>query len=499
MTALHRLAERFGLLLAHHEIDGTRRAAPPETLAACLAAMGVPAASEAEAADTFARVQAEDAARRLPLEDALDADAPGAWFGPHDRAWRLELETGAQLHGDPGAPLPGLPAGVHRLIAEDGEQTLLVAAPPRAPSPADLGAPRAWGVTAALYGLVAPRSFGRGDYEDLAQAAEGIAGLGADFLGINPIHDLGAAERGLSPYSPSSRTAFDPRHVAWDRTPEFAASPEAQQRLAQASERARQAARSEFGDADLRLDLGPPLLDALFAAHDGAPGLPPDRRAAFDAWLAQGGDARRRHALFEALSLVHGPDWRVWPTPLQDADGAEARAFAAAHPAALRRHAFAQWLAENQIAEAQTRARAAGMTFGLYLDIAVGVRPGGAETWGDRDAFARGVSLGAPPDMMNAQGQNWALAPFSPEGLRRAAYAPFRAMLAAAMDRAGLVRIDHVLQLERAYWIPDGLPGAYVRPPAKILEALVRLEAARRGVVVVGEDLGTVPEGFRDR
>ncbi|MEO1689668.1 MAG: hypothetical protein AAFU61_17385, partial [Pseudomonadota bacterium] len=120
MTALHRLAERFGLLLAHHEIDGTRRAAPPETLAACLAAMGVPAASEAEAADTLARVQAEDAARRLPREDALDADAPGAWFGPHDRAWRLELETGAQLHGDPGAPLPGLPDGA---LLHDGQLT----------------------------------------------------------------------------------------------------------------------------------------------------------------------------------------------------------------------------------------------------------------------------------------------------------------------------------------------------------------------------------------
>ncbi|MFO7855974.1 MAG: 4-alpha-glucanotransferase, partial [Paracoccaceae bacterium] len=158
-------------------------------------------------------------------------------------------------------------------------------------------------------------------------------------------------------------------------------------------------------------------------------------------------------------------------------------------------------MAEAQIAEAQVRARGAGMALGLYLDIAVGVRPGGGEVWARRDAFAQGVSLGAPPDLMNTEGQDWDLAPFSPEGLRRTDYAPFRAMLRAAMDRAGAVRIDHVLGVERAFWVPDGgaLPGAYVRQPAKILTALIRLEAARSGTVVVGEDLGTVPKGFRAR
>ena len=501
MTALERLAERLGVVRVHHELDGARRVAPPETLEACLAAMGVAAGSEAEAAETLAALEAEDATRRMPREDAVEAGVDGAWFGPHDRAWTLALEDGGRVEGPPGAPLPPLPPGLHRLEAEDGEAVTLVAAPARAPSVAEAtGRARIWGVTAALYGLVAPRSLGRGDYEDLAVAAETLAAHGADFLGINPVHDRGAAHRGLSPYSPSSRSAFDAGHLALERVPEFGSCSAAQALLAEAGPARVAAAGAEFGDAALRAGVAEPALRALFETFE-ATGERTGRRAEFDAWLEAGGEPRRRQAVFEALSLRHGEDWRRWPAGLRDPAGREVVAFADAAAREWRRHAWLQWLAEAQIAEAQARARAAGMALGLYLDIAVGVRPGGGEVWARRDAFAEGVSLGAPPDMMNSEGQEWGLAPFSPEGLRRADYAPFRAMLRAATGRAGAVRIDHVLGVERAFWVPEGgaLPGAYVRQPAKILTALIRLEAARSGTVVVGEDLGTVPEGFRAR
>lgn len=139
------------------------------------------------------------------------------------------------------------------------------------------------------------------------------------------------------------------------------------------------------------------------------------------------------------------------------------------------------------------------MALGLYLDIAVGVRPGGAETWATGDAFAVGASLGAPPDLLNSEGQRWDLAPFSPLGLARADYAPFRAMLTTAMAHAGMVRIDHVIGFRRSFWVPDdGSPGGYVTVPQEVLLALTRLEAARAGCVVVGEDLGTVPDGLRE-
>jgi 4-alpha-glucanotransferase len=501
MTALERLAERLGVFREYHELDGAHRVAPRETLAACIAAMGVPAGSEAEAAEALAALEAEDAARRMPREDAVAAGVEGAWFGPHDRAWRLALEDGGRIDGPPGAPLPALPQGLHRLEAEDGEAVTLVAAPPHAPSVAEVsGRGRIWGVTAALYGLVAPRSLGRGDYEDLAVAAETLAARGADFLGINPVHDRGAAHRGLSPYSPSSRSAFDAGHLAIEKVPEFGYCSAAQTLLAEAGAERVAASGAEFGDSALRARVAEPALRALFATFETT-GQRTGRGPAFEAWLEAGGVPRHRQAVFEALSLRHGEDWRRWPVALRDPEGPEVAAFEAAEAPELRYHAWLQWLAEAQIGEAQARARGAGMALGLYLDIAVGVRPGGGEVWARGDAFACGVSLGAPPDMMNAQGQEWGLAPFSPEGLRRADYEPFRAMLRAAMDRAGAVRIDHVLGVERAFWVPEGgdLPGTYVRQPGRMLEALIRLEAARSGTVVVGEDLGTVPEGFRAR
>ena len=140
------------------------------------------------------------------------------------------------------------------------------------------------------------------------------------------------------------------------------------------------------------------------------------------------------------------------------------------------------------------------MAFGLYLDVAVGVRPGGADTWATPDCFARGVSLGAPPDAFSPGGQNWNLVPFNPPGLRAAAYRPFVRMLRAAMANAGIVRIDHVLGLDRSYWVPEsGAPGGYVRCPLKSLLALVRIEAVRAGCIVVGEDLGSVSRGLRQQ
>ena len=499
MTPLHRLAARMGIHDRFHRIDGVEVVTPDATRLALLRAMGHPLRDAADAADALAAVEAADAARRMPREGVVTADRPQVWRGPHDRAWRLTLEDGGTVDGPPNADLPPLPPGLHVLEAE-GEETLLIAAPDRAPDvPALTGRARVWGMTAALYGLVSARSLGRGDYADLAAAAEGLARLGADFLGINPVHDRGPAPGDLSPYSPSSRTGFDVTHIAPDQVPEYPDCPEAQALLEAAAPAGLAAASAEFGDADLRARVLTPALDALFARFEAASDPAP-----LDAWLAQGGRARARQALFAALSLRHGPDWRHWPAPLQDAGSPETAAFAAAHARETRRAAWALWTADRQLARAQARARAAGMGLGLYLDLAVGVRPGGAETWADRaegrPAFAAGVSLGAPPDALAAGGQVWNLAPFDPHGLAARRYAPFRAMLRAAATHAGLVRIDHVIGLERAFWTPeDGAPGTYVSQPSEALFALVRLEAARAGCAVVGEDLGTVPEGFRER
>ena len=216
---------------------------------------------------------------------------------------------------------------------------------------------------------------------------------------------------------------------------------------------------------------------------------------AFARWQKAQGPDLADFARFEALSERHGPDFRRWPAGLRQPGPA---ATAEAGPRAGF-HAWLQWRAETQIGAAQAAARGAGMALGLYLDLAVGPRPGGAEVWMNAETIAQGVSIGAPPDHLSPGGQSWALAAHAPGPLARAFYAPLRAMLRRLMAQSGLLRIDHALGLLRSFWIPDdGSPGGYVSQPIEALLAVIAIEAERAGCVIVGEDLGLVPEGFRD-
>ena len=226
--------------------------------------------------------------------------------------------------------------------------------------------------------------------------------------------------------------------------------------------------------------------------------LPPEhpRRQAFDTWRRERGVALDRYATYEALAEIHGPFWTRWPAGLRD--------IGALMPDAERdrravKHAYFQWLAETQLANAQRRATAGGMAFGLMLDLAVGVRADGAEVWAERTNFASGVSIGAPPDGFNPVGQNWALAPLNPAAMRSGGLRAFAGTLRASMRHAGALRIDHVLGLRRNFWIAEETgEGTYIRFPQDALFAVIRIEAHRNRCLVVGEDLGNVPEGFRD-
>jgi (1->4)-alpha-D-glucan 1-alpha-D-glucosylmutase len=161
---------------------------------------------------------------------------------------------------------------------------------------------------------------------------------------------------------------------------------------------------------------------------------------------------------------------------------------------------YLQWLAAEQLAAAADAARATGMEIGLYQDLAVGAAASSAESVIHPELFARGMSVGAPPDMLNRQGQDWGLAPWNPRKLGDFEFAPFRALLRANMRHAGALRIDHVMALTRLFWIPQGMTGAdggYVRNPFAILAAIVALESHRQHCMVIGEDLGAVPDGLR--
>jgi 4-alpha-glucanotransferase len=360
--------------------------------------------------------------------------------------------------------LPALPLGRHRLEAQ-GHACTLLAAPAALPLP-----PRGWGVTLPLYGLRPPDRGGIGSYADLAEAASGIANLGAAFVGLNPVHAGFPEDPELaSPYSPSSRRRLDPRHVA------------------AAGETAHPGPLIDYA-ADV-----PARLAALRAEFDAA-GPPPD---SFRAFVAEGGEELRRFALHQALSAHLGPFWTDWPPPYRRPDSPEVAAFAAAHPAEVTFHLWLQWRADMALHAAA--AAAAPMRHGLYLDLAVGTHPAGAETWGQPELFARGVSLGAPPDAFSPEGQSWGLAPMIPAALEADGFAALADTLAAQFRHAGLLRIDHILGFDRAFWVPDdSAPGAYVSMQRDAMLAVARLEAARAGALIVGEDLGNVPAGLRD-
>jgi 4-alpha-glucanotransferase len=388
----------------------------------------------------------------------------------------------------------------------EAEQRASLAAAPAGPE-AELRAPagavchlpdwlereRAWGLAVQLYQLRSPRNWGIGDFADLGALARLAAGEGADFIGVNPLHALLLAEPGrCSPFSPSNRRFLNPLYIAVDDLPFFDRSGVPADALAavRASERVDYPAV-----ARLKLD----ALGALWRTARG------DQQE-FATFRAAGGDALERHARFEAISVRmaaegRGGVWQTWPAELQDPESRAVTEFARRHAEEVGFHAWLQWLADRQLGEARDAALAAGMRVGLYLDFAVGEIAGGSSTWSHRDVTLPGVRIGAPPDYFSATGQDWELAPLSPVAMAATGAAPFRALMDDATRRAGALRIDHAMALWQLFLIPDGATpaeGSYVRFPIEaMLSALAQASNAHR-TIVIGEDLGNVPEGFRE-
>lgn len=447
MSALDAAAAAAGITRAYRDGAGRWQEAPEAAVEAVLAALGVgnPAAALPEGL-------------RRASSLAITAGQPRHWDpGP----WVLTLESGEVRHGE-GA-LPPLPVGYHRIVHNDWTVHLL-AAPDRLPAPA-----RAWGVTVPLFALWRGERAGLGSYPMLGDLTEGLAARGAAFVGINPVHaGFPGDPANFSPYAPSHRRRLNVLHI------ETGAAPPVDGALI---------------DHAAAIPAQMAALRAAFAAWPGDP--------AFEAWAAAQGADLQRFVTHQALSEVHGPYWGAWPEPLQAPESPQVQDFAGRHCDALRFHAWAQWMASQQMSDSQNRARAAGMGLGLYLDLAVGTHPQGAETWAEPHLFARGVSLGAPPDLLGPSGQRWGLAPMRPDVLRATGCAALAATIRAQLAHAGALRIDHILGFERSFWLPEGLPGLYVAMPRAEMLAVVRIEAHRAGAVIVGEDLGTIPEGLR--
>lgn len=468
--AITTLAARMGIAGSYTDVTGRRRRTGRATQQALLRAMGLSAESPGAAAEQLAALEAEAAGRSLPQWHVCRPGVPPAVALPEGLPWQLALEDGGTAEGRGAARLPALPLGLHTLSAA-GTHCTLICAPATLPAP-----PRGWGVGLPLYALRVPDEGGLGDYDDLARAGEALAGHGAQFVGLNPLHAGFLADPGsFSPYTPSHRRRLNALHLPLG--------------MQASAGRALIDYRAELP----RLRAGMEAAHARFLSHGGEPDFEAFRRAE--------GPSLATFALHQALSDRLGAYWDHWPAAYRDPASAQVTAAARELAEAVTFHAWLQWQAHRALGTAQARLRAAGMRHGLYLDLAVGTHPFGAETWEDRESFAFGASLGAPPDAFSADGQSWGLAPFNPAALVRGGFRALAETLRCQLDRAGMLRIDHILGFERAFWVPQeaGLPGSYVAMPREAMLAVLRLEAARAGAVIVGEDLGNIPAGLRAR
>ncbi|MFK8846720.1 4-alpha-glucanotransferase [Streptomyces sp. Ac-502] len=531
-----RLAGLHGVCTSYEPAPGRIEHVGDDTVVAVLAALGVDA-STPHAVRAALEAYDHGAGRALlpPTVAVRPGRPPDLARLPEGTALRVETETGEVLDWgpDPGgraeyayeppaqdpdrdgarsprrAPVrtpdrvPGdtvgrLPLGIHTLRAHtpDGRSARahLIVAPDRMPTPPG----RAHGFMVQLYSLLSGRSWGMGDLGDLADlAAWSGRTLGTGFVQINPLHAaVPGAPTDPSPYRPSSRRFPDPVHLRIEDIPEFGClEGDARRRVDALLVRARalrDAVLREGAliDRDAVWELKKEALELLWKVP-----LSPGRRAAYCDFLAEQGTSLEDHATWCALAERYGSDWRGWPAGLDDPRSARTARMRGSLLDRIDFHSRLAWFTDQQLAAAQRAAEEAGMGIGLVHDLAVGVHPSGSDTWAQQDAFAAGMSVGAPPDAFNSRGQDWGLPPWRPDALAAQGYAPYRGLLRGMLRHAGALRIDHVMGLFRLWWVPEGRPpteGAYVRYDAEAMLSVLALEAHRAGAAVIGEDLGTV-------
>ncbi|WP_116138899.1 4-alpha-glucanotransferase [Trinickia diaoshuihuensis] len=541
--AIEKIATRVGFEVHWEDANKRTQRVRPETLATLLNALGLPCATADEARQTLAMLDAERASQTLPpLVTAECHRATAIPVSPNRSgvAYRIELENGGIVEGRLGLPkgetallAPIAEPGYHTL--EFGDQRVRLAVAPqrcytvqdacrdaatangKRARRSDADAPRAaaiWGIGAQLYGLRRAGDGGIGDFTALAQFARRSAAEGADALAISPTHAMFSADpHKFSPYAPSSRLFLNVGHIdpsAVLGQQAFEAALDTVSADGGASPRQQWAALEALPLIDwpggLRLRLT--LLRALyeqFCRHERIAAAPLAKE--FEAFRTRGARALEDHARFEAIDALqrgsHGiGHWRDWPAALTDPRRPEVDEFAREHRHEVDFHVFLQWLAAKGLSGAHQAAREGGMAIGLVADLAVGCDGAGSHAWSYPDDMLRGVSVGAPPDLFNQAGQAWGLTTFSPRAMRMQGFSAFIDMLRATFAYGGGLRIDHVLGLQRLWLVPEGASaadGAYLRYPITDLLRLIALESARHRAIVVGEDLGTVPEGFRER
>lgn len=519
--ALYALAQAYGVATEYWDQAGQHVHVSDETLRAVLTALDVDTSTESACADALEEAHLRDWRRALPpVFIGVQGEQRRAWVhlphGAEVRMW-VELEDGGRwdlqqldwwvdpivvdgvLTGEASFAVPGdLPCGWHRLVAViEGAQvsTPLVMTPDRLRADERIGA-RQWGLMTQLYATRSRASWGLGDLADGARlGAWSAREAGAGFILVNPLH---AAEPvpplTPSPYLPVTRRFAHPLYLSVPDVPGYADVPKkVRRRLApQIAMLQAMNASAELLDRDAVWHVKRSVLWAIYRRSRPLP-------RAFEEFCAREGRGLLDFATWAALYEELGPP--PWPKKYRHPRSGAVKRFRRTHRKLVDFHRWLQWQLDQQLAAAQREVVEAGMAIGFLHDLAVGVHPEGADAWALQGVLARGVSVGAPPDMYNQMGQNWSQPPWRPDALAEAAFIPYRDMLRTVLRHSGGLRIDHVLGLFRMWWIPEGMSadaGTYVRFDFDAMIGILCLEAERAGAIVVGEDLGTVEPWVQD-
>jgi 4-alpha-glucanotransferase len=540
--AIERLSRLHGIADSYLDYRGQPREVSLQSRAAILAAMGIDAHDEQAAEAAIHQHETMRWTRLLPPVAVEEVQNPlvvpvSVPVALHARtlAWTVTLEDGSTRTGHAslstleaieegsaegrayrrvGLPLPDLPLGYHTavVVLDNGLSGALrvIIAPHRCHESAAIAQGRKmWGIAVQLYSLRTEVNWGMGDFRDLRELIRLAAPLGCSIVGLNPLHALMPANPAhISPYSPSSRQFLNVLYICIEDVPDYPECEAALRRFLQPEFQATLAELRETSNVDYVRVAGAKfeilkLLFANFRRRHLGPGSP--RALAFRRFVESQGEALRLHAIYDALDShfrLLGPQywgWPSWPEEYRDPNSPAVNRFARERVEDVEYYLYLQWLAAEQLGMAQSEARSAGMAIGLYGDVAVGANSAGSETWSNRHLYVNGASVGAPPDALALKGQDWGIPPQSPEELRSQQYAPFVGMVRNNMRHVSALRLDHVMTLYRLWWVPRGLyskDGTYVHYPLEDLIAILALESERNRAIVIGEDLGTVPEAM---
>jgi 4-alpha-glucanotransferase len=540
---VQKLARQRGIGDAYHDYRGELQYFSSETKIGILRAMGCQVDDAGALAASLAQIESLRGSKLLPplatangSRASIEINVAARDFGS-TLIWRLALEGGSKLEGHVSTAdcaevwrgevagtwitrrrfeLPhDLPPGFHEFEAaiarSAADRCALIISASKCFEPAALQAgSKLWGVAAQLYTLRSQNNWGIGDFGDLKVLIRWAASCGAGFIGLNPLHALAPADPARSsPYSASSRHFLNVLYIAVPAVAEFDECAAARNRAAQIDfvgrlQRLRAAPLIDYcGVAEAKFEILA-LLYREFRERDLARHSERGRR--FLAFAAAGGAPLQTHARFDALDRYLrattgcASGWSSWPEQFRDVHGEAATRFAIEHAAEVEFYAYLQWLAYEQLASAQALTRELGMPIGLYGDYAVGANPSGSETWMDRDSYCLAAEIGAPPDPLALKGQGWGIPPQDPAAMQAQRLEGFARLIRNNMRCFGALRLDHVMSLFRLWWVAAGRSpkdGAYVHYPLHQLLTVLSLESARGACMVVGEDLGVVPDEMR--